>query len=144
MTAAAGILSIGVHGPLTETDSGELTGRISIRVDDWYFPEAEWRDFVFVLIGSWGTAIRDLAVSRSAVLTFMDGPFEVRLDAGSGDDVVAKFVSRTARGHFVERVVVTTRQQLAVAISDAIKAATWWSMHEAAEGHRSRKKRSRR
>lgn len=116
-------ISIRVDGPLTETHSGELTARISVSVDDWCFPEAEWRDFVLVLLGWWASAIRDLHVHGSAVLNFMDGPFQVRLNQEPGDGVLAEFVSRTARGSVTERVAATTRQQLAVAVSAAARSA---------------------
>lgn len=116
-------ISIQVGPPLTETRTGEITGRISVCIDEWYFPEAEWRDFVVVVIGWWATAMRDFRVRGTAVLNFMDGPFEVRLNAGAGDEVVAEFVSRSSRGNATERVASVSRQQLATAVGEAARSA---------------------
>ncbi len=74
-----------------DTDSfaqtiSSITGRISIRVGNRYFPEKDWNDFPIFILNWWATEVNDflLESKKEIDLLFMDGPFGVRLTKENG------------------------------------------------------------
>lgn len=61
--------------------SGLITGRISIKINDVYFPEREWNDSVVNLLNWWAIELSNFfsGVSTSVNLYFMEGPLHVKL-----------------------------------------------------------------
>lgn len=83
-----------ITGPL------QASSVIYIHAGDFDFPEAGWRDFVFVLLDAWSTAVLELDQAATATFMFMDGPFNVQLTR-DGSIVWASFT----RGTFDKSVV---------------------------------------
>jgi hypothetical protein len=70
---------------LTQTASGSLIGTIWLRSDrppDIDFPETGWTDFPVVILGWWLAQVDALrrGASAEAECSFMDGPFEFRIN----------------------------------------------------------------
>jgi hypothetical protein len=67
-----------------QAQSGAITGPIWLQHEGIDFPERGWRDFPVVVLGWWLQHLADLAGgAKSALCSFMDGPYEfiVRNDA---------------------------------------------------------------
>lgn len=65
-----------------------ITGEIFFELEDSYFPESNWNDFVVVILTWWNKSIRLLessSVGTSVDFNFMDGPYYVR--AVKKDDI---------------------------------------------------------
>lgn len=87
---------------LDQTRSGTIDGPIWVELDGWAFPEKGWYDFPVVLLGWWSQALRAHDRTHAdVVLDFMDGPYEMRLNAAEGGCRVI-FYDRHGSGH-VER-----------------------------------------
>ena len=60
-----------------QAKSGAITGPIWLRHQGVEFPERGWSDFPVVILGWWLKHVADLARgAKSALCSFMDGPFE--------------------------------------------------------------------
>lgn len=116
-------IALKVSGPFIRTASGSVTAGIAICVDGWCFPETEWRDFVVVLGEWWAKAMYDLGEHGEAVLTFMDGPFEVMLRASDDGLVVAEFLSRTSTGTTSEKTLALPHDDLVATFAGGFAAA---------------------
>jgi hypothetical protein len=70
---------------LTKAPSGSLIGTIWLHSEqhpEIDFPEARWTDFAVVILGWWLTEVEAMlrGASDEAHCSFMDGPFEFRID----------------------------------------------------------------
>lgn len=95
--AMTGQISVFVDGSSLElTANNAITGRICFRVDDKYFPEREWNDFVTILLLWWLEAIGPLisGTSRFADFPFMDGPFLAKARLCDGRNLQMSFIDR--------------------------------------------------
>jgi hypothetical protein len=64
-----------------DTKSSPATGKVHVRFGDVAFPERDWDDFVVRVLGWWLEDARKLIEEEVGVLmSFMDGPFAVRLE----------------------------------------------------------------
>jgi hypothetical protein len=73
------------HQALTRTSSGSVIGPIWLLSNDdprIEFPEAGWTDFPVVILGWWLAQVESVLrrASVEANCSFMDGPFEFRID----------------------------------------------------------------
>ena len=77
-------------------DSGNISGRISIKVGVEDFPASDWYDFVVVILGWWLSEIERLflGVSDSCVLSFMEGPYKVEVTRLSGSMCSLRCISK--------------------------------------------------
>lgn len=87
------------HQSLTHTSSGSVTGKIWLRSNHEpriEFPEAGWIDFPVVVLGWWLAQVEALLrrASVEAHCSFMDGPFEFRID----DKGQIRLMERTTLG----------------------------------------------
>ena len=59
------------------------TGNVAVRLGSQWFPSERWNDFVVVIVEAWASALWRLLSRTSTVerVHFMEGPFEVRLQA---------------------------------------------------------------
>jgi hypothetical protein len=62
--------------------SGAIWGRIFLDFGDKKFPDPYWDDLTTPILSAWLDAVSRLIsrIDTSAAISFMDGPFEVRLD----------------------------------------------------------------
>lgn len=84
---------------LMRTSSGSVVGAIWLRTSQdakLSFPEEGWTDFPIVVLGWWLSQVESVLrrVSVEARCSFMDGPFEFRID-GAGQVL---FMERRASG----------------------------------------------
>ena len=62
---------------LERSRAGLITGELSLKFGETWFPERQWNDFPVVVLEWWLVALRDLR-KGAAELRFMDGPFLVK------------------------------------------------------------------
>ncbi|GIN86918.1 hypothetical protein J6TS2_33040 [Heyndrickxia sporothermodurans] len=76
-----------------------ITGKIYFSIEDRFFPEKGWEDFVVVILAWWLKALLNLKNSRNGitqVFEFMDGPLFVRGTKISEDIVEMQFIKEKA------------------------------------------------
>ena len=69
-----------------------ITGEIYFKINDYFFPEKRWDDFVVVILGWWLRALR--SNSDMFELLFMDGPLEVRAKKVKQNEFELSFIHR--------------------------------------------------
>lgn len=77
--------------------SKNIIGEIYFKLEDIYFPQFKWTDFVIVILGWWLEAILKISTSRkntSVKLMFMDGPFYIRAIKVSDDIIEIELIER--------------------------------------------------
>jgi hypothetical protein len=87
---------------------GEVTGEIYFRVDDTYFPQVNWNDFIVVILTWWNKAISQLEsspVGVSANFSFMDGPFNIRGKKKENGNLSLDFIRRNSNGEDVSNSI---------------------------------------
>lgn len=86
-----------------ELAHGVITGKIHVSNTTFSFPEAEWNDFVVVILGWWVAAaaqVLDGTKPRDS-LQFMDGPYSIEISHCSGGNVTLT-LQASARRRTVE------------------------------------------
>jgi len=70
---------------LERSTSGEISGRICLRLGSQGFPEKAWNDLPVAVVHIWLDALRTLRAGKSAEAEcpFLDGPFVVRVHLAS-------------------------------------------------------------
>lgn len=108
-----------------------VTGDIRFDCDWGSFPSAAWSDLPVIIIGWWleRLARLDRAESYSEILSFMDGPYSVRVDLDPnnavdltylhGDRVIAKSVSMPLH------ILIALVRTAGMAAVDACDKAAW-------------------
>jgi hypothetical protein len=68
---------------VSRSASGALTGTLYLKLGDCCFPDADWSDFVVVVLEWWCSALHRLHQSEPGPITvpFMDGPFRVVIES---------------------------------------------------------------
>jgi hypothetical protein len=87
---------------------GVVTGEIYFRVDDTYFPQVNWNDFIVVILTWWNKAISQLEsspVGVSANFSFMDGPFNIRGKKKENGNLSLDFIRRNSNGEDVSNSI---------------------------------------
>ena len=77
--------------------SKNIIGEIYIKLEDIYFPQFKWTDFVIVILGWWLEAILKISTSRknmSSKLMFMDGPVYMRAIKVNEDIIEIELIER--------------------------------------------------
>jgi hypothetical protein len=73
-------VSTNVNGFEMNEKSKNIIGEIYFKIEDEYFPQKEWSDFVVVILSWWIEAVSTILKSKintSCKLFFMDGPYVV-------------------------------------------------------------------
>lgn len=76
---------------------GDITGNICIDFNGQCFPEQVWSDFAVTIVGCWLDSVCKLSdgLSKSEVLSFMDGPFELAVEcAAESNRLQLQFMKR--------------------------------------------------
>jgi hypothetical protein len=70
---------------------GLVTGKIHVDVNNERFPEENWNDFVIVILNWWSIKLSEFVSGNSqrATLSFMDGPFGIKLIDNKGISLVS-------------------------------------------------------
>ena len=74
-----------------------ITGEICFNIENQFFPESVWNDFVVVILAWWIEALLDLIKLNSSALRefdFMDGPYLVRGKKIEDDIINLDFVKK--------------------------------------------------
>ena len=66
---------------LHSSGTGPVSGKLWLEMDSVAFPEADWDDFVIVILAAWADALLQLqsGLASRAHVHFMEGPYEVEL-----------------------------------------------------------------
>lgn len=64
---------------IQKSSSGSITGVLFWTVDDQFFPDDKWNDFVVLVVSWWVRSVSRMldGTSTAESLNFMDGPFSV-------------------------------------------------------------------
>ena len=145
---------------LVQSQGGAITGRISVRHGSLRFPEAEWNDFVVIVLDWWCESCSALLRgAEQREFWFMDGPFCFRAQPMSDDAWSIQFLqlrSAVDRSAVVNDVVPTTPNGLMIrplpfvhslvtsadAVLDACRQRGWSSPETESLQRRSRALRS--
>ena len=82
---------------LAKSSSDAITGNICFKVQNRWFPEPAWNDFVVIALTWWTDALLKInRVPAGAVyeFAFMDGPYLVRFSKISDDTMCMEFLIR--------------------------------------------------
>jgi hypothetical protein len=120
---------------IERTPSGAITGKLAFRVGSVFFPEADWNDFVVVILTMWWNALQELdtRVKTSVDLHFMDGPFFCRASLDNEGKVNLKFIDARSGEKLLQKVEIgykTIENALLRASKDvlaAVKSRNWIS-----------------
>lgn len=74
--------------------SGSVIGDICFAVDDWYFPDKNWDDFVVILLSWLAQQIMNLYLDKNQVveMSFMEGCFKVSLTLNNHYQCTIRFI----------------------------------------------------
>jgi hypothetical protein len=92
-----------------------ITGQCAVRAGGEVFPEREWSDFVVVVLGWWLRALAAAEAGEAAELSFMDGPYRVRVEPINGGAARLEFVHERLSG-------TTSEAQATVSLRQALEA----------------------
>jgi hypothetical protein len=105
------------------SSAGSISGVLSLRLCDEFFPEERWNDLVLPICGSWLESLIRIVrnETQSATVRFMDGPFLARL-VSSQDSIAIDLVESRLKGDVVKyHTLVNTRALLESTILTASK-----------------------
>jgi hypothetical protein len=73
-----------------------FTGEIYFKVDDFFFPEEGWNDFIIIILNWWLCAFKnfDDFNADSFEMLFMDGPLEVKCKRLTNEVLELVFIRR--------------------------------------------------
>jgi hypothetical protein len=110
---------------LKKNARGKITGGISIRVGNLFFPERGWNDFVFIILQWWLEAANGILKRSEQVvsLRFMDGPYRAELTAVGANIVRVDLLDEHDEPRLLGTCSVTT-QELCSALIDAVITAS--------------------
>jgi hypothetical protein len=77
--------------------SKNIIGQIFFKVEDQYFPQNHWTDFIVVVLSWWLEALdvlQDSKINSSNKLMFMDGPYFIKAIKIEKDIVELEFIER--------------------------------------------------
>lgn len=100
--------------------SANLFGQIYLQLDDVFFPDRGWGDFVCIVLSWWVRALGSLD-NKPSKLGFMDGPFEVRIAVSTSDSVVCSCIRRNSKA---DTTVATAVMNLD-ALKGSVKQPYW-------------------
>lgn len=87
-----------VLATIAQSPSGAILGNVYVELDSRPFPDVGWSDFVVVILCWWIDRLAALTRGqKTAVLSFMDGPFEVRASDYDGTTAEIELVRRGTR-----------------------------------------------
>ncbi|WP_068784013.1 hypothetical protein [Paenibacillus phocaensis] len=104
-------------------NSGTITGQIYFQIEDMYFPELHWSDFVVVILTWWNNSLKTLecaTAGTTAEFNFMDGPFFVRC-IKNHEKAALSFLRRKKVGEEVISTLETDFRLLQKSIARATK-----------------------
>lgn len=103
------------------SNSGVITGRVSICVNDEYFPEKEWNDSVVAILNWWAVGFESFfrAEVNSVNLHFMEGPLRVCLERNGAISYITFFNNSTQ----VNKFIVDSENLKTIAMKDLTQAA---------------------
>lgn len=74
---------------LVKSDNNVITGILSVSVNDFYFPDKDWNDFIVIVLSWWAKeSITLLDSNRKVVFDFMDGPFNMVINPIDGGQLL--------------------------------------------------------
>jgi hypothetical protein len=94
------------------SSSGLITGKISIKIEEQYYPEKEWNDLILTILSWWADELESFISDNSKEVNFlfMDGPFEVKLyDINGLTDVIFLNNGREEGLHRIETEELKTK-----------------------------------
>lgn len=89
---------------LTLSPHGKVLGHIWVQVDDVFFPEQEWDDFVVVIMGWWLDGFLKISMGKQSkcICSFMDGPFEFTVTPQTQERWLIEFFEKRRTGKTCE------------------------------------------
>lgn len=104
---------------------GKITGVISLRVGDFYFPERGWSDFLVVILGWWLDEMAKLWHGQQededgVGCLFMDGSFFYGISEYEGSWWLIECVEGIPEG----KVMAETKVERSIFIKDVLSCAT--------------------
>lgn len=110
-------------GCFTRTGGESVVSNINILIGSSPFPDAGWSDFPVTILTWWIDALDRAGRSSSAELSFMDGPYIVRVSPTSDPELVrVAGVNQGGPPDVPEPEVIASRAQLHDAMVDAARA----------------------
>lgn len=113
-----------------------ITGNIFFRIDNIYFPEENWNDFILIIVGNWINEYMSFLNScrRNFTLYFMDGGFEIDGILEDSENIKLEYVRR----YISEREIICTEsvdkndfeKQIIKACRKAMRIASTLNMTE--------------
>lgn len=82
-----------------------ITGIIYLEINDYYFPQKNWNDFIIVMINNWIKSLKDIkyGIIQETELLFFDGPFFIKIKMIDKEDCIIGFFE----SHKSENVLFT-------------------------------------
>jgi hypothetical protein len=111
-----------------------ITFPIHISVGESVFPDAQWHDFPVVILGWWLEQVNALSQDplTTAILRFMDGPYEIKISPKSADLWLLTGLVRESRTKAAFREVCSAAQvfnevrRASTDLLQFLKAADFW------------------
>ena len=78
------------YDSLHKSSSGDITGIISLSINELFFPEKEWNDSILTLVEWWAEGYFTLLTSKQDehLFYFMDGPYAYRIKRGDDESIL--------------------------------------------------------
>ena len=102
----------------------KITGEICFVIEDQFFPEENWNDFVVVILTWWLQCLKKLMLSADGSLcdfSFMDGPLLVRVKKIDNDIINLEFMREKLNGDEIQLTARCSVNQLRKSLIGAAK-----------------------
>lgn len=107
-----------------ELSRSKITGEICFVIEDQFFPEENWNDFVVVILTWWLESLKKLILSidgSSFDFSFMDGPLMVRGKKIDNNKIYLEFVREKLNGEELQLTARCSVDQLRKSLIGAAK-----------------------
>lgn len=103
------------------SDDGLVTGIVFIEVNDVFFPDRVWNDFVAVVLSWWLEALDRVLHSsgQPQICAFMDGPLQFEIQPDVADQWIVKLVDRRRPAAVIEALL--PRHEVTEAVKGAAR-----------------------
>jgi hypothetical protein len=72
----------------------KITGKICFYIDNNYFPDSDWNDFLVVVLNWWINNLLRINNNLNHDFMFMDGPFLVRINVENKEEIKLTLIER--------------------------------------------------
>lgn len=101
---------------------GNVTGEVFFKIQEDYFPENNWNDFIITIIGNWVYAYLEFLKNNSKFeFNFMDGPFMLTGILRNNNSVEINYVKRNYSQNIIIYTEIVKKSEIGLLLIKACR-----------------------